>query len=454
MKFYSSPVPEHDEVPLSDDGQWEELIEEWESRDDDEVDEKAVYVVSVGEDRDPVVRQAQLAEILALVEAQGGLIVGHEVVYLTKLRPRTLLGKGTSRAIADRARELGAGMLVLDAELTPSQTRNLEDDSGIKVCDREAIILNVFMKNARSRRARVQIEIARLEYLRPRIRGVGIDMDQQMGGVSGSRGPGETASELLARQLDNRLVELRKALKKVTAAGHNRRKRRESCQRLALVGYTNAGKTALMNALTQEELSSRDSPFETLETTSRSLSRYGENVLISDTVGFIRRLPERLLESFSTTLAEVKEASLLVLVVDLSDPEWRDHLSITLYHLEQLAADGIPKFFVFNKADLLEIRPNAESLNQVCEGAPFRVVSTRDPEQMKALREELLEAVRHDQEERTIFVPYRASDTLNLIYGGCRVLHTETLPDGLELTFQGSVRLIGQIEFQLTRLSV
>ena len=275
-----------------------------------------------------------------------------------------------------------------------------------------------------------------------------------MGGVSGSRGPGETASELLARQLDNRLVELRKALKKLTAAGQNRRKRRESCQRLALVGYTNAGKTALMNALTQEELSSKDSPFETLETTSRSLSRYGENVLISDTVGFIRRLPERLLESFSTTLAEVKEASLLVLVVDLSDPEWRDHLSITLDHLEQLAADGIPKFFVFNKADLLEVLPSPEALNRVCEGAPFRVVSTRDPEQMKALREELLEAVRHDQEERTLFVPYRASDTLNLIYGGCRVLHTETLPDGLELTFQGSVRLIGQIESQLSRLSV
>ena len=122
MKFFSSPVPEHDEVPLSDDGQWEELVDDWESRDSDEADEKAVYVVSVGEDRDPVVRQAQLAEILALVEAQGGLIVGHEVVYLTKVRPRTLLGKGTSRAIADRARDLGAGMLVLDAELSPSQT--------------------------------------------------------------------------------------------------------------------------------------------------------------------------------------------------------------------------------------------------------------------------------------------------------------------------------------------
>lgn len=440
MKFYpdSEPVPEHEDVPLAEHDLW-----------DEPENEKAVYVVSVGEERDPVVRQAQLSEILALVTAQGGEVVGHEIVYLTKVRPRTLLGKGTSRAIADRARALGAGMLVLDAELSPSQTRNLEEDSGIKVCDREAIILNVFMKNARSRRARVQIEIARLEYLRPRIRGVGINMDQQMGGVTGSRGPGETRSELLARQLDSRLVELRKALKKVSTAGQNRRQNRDDCQRLALVGYTNAGKTALMNALTKEELSSRDSPFETLETTSRSLSRYGERVLISDTVGFIRRLPDRLLESFATTLAEVKEASLLVIVADISDPEWRDHLATTLDLLEQLAADGMPRYFVFNKADLLKEQPAEEALQQISEGAPFRVVSTRDPEQMKQLKESLLEAVRGDQVERTLFIPYRCSEALNFLYGGCRVSHTETLQDGLRISFQGPATVVARIEAKL-----
>ncbi|MFA5504557.1 MAG: GTPase HflX [Vulcanimicrobiota bacterium] len=442
MKFYSDPVPEYEDAPLAEHDLWDEPVEEW----DEPENEKAVYVVSVGEERDPVVRQAQLSEILALVTAQGGEVVGHEIVYLTKVRPRTLLGKGTSRAIADRARALGAGMLVLDAELSPSQTRNLEEDSGIKVCDREAIILNVFMKNARSRRARVQIEIARLEYLRPRIRGVGINMDQQMGGVTGSRGPGETRSELLARQLDSRLVELRKALKKVSTAGHNRRQSRDDCQRLALVGYTNAGKTALMNALTKEELSSRDSPFETLETTSRSLSRYGERVLISDTVGFIRRLPDRLLESFATTLAEVKEASLLVIVADISDPEWRDHLATTLDLLEQLAADGMPRYFVFNKADLLEEKPAEEILRQISEGAPFRVVSTRDPEQMKQLKESLLEAVRGDQIERTLFIPYCCSEALNLLYGGCRVSHTETLQDGLRISFQGPATVVARIE--------
>lgn len=176
-------------------------------------------------------------------------------------------------------------MLVLDAELTPSQMRNLEDLAGIPICDREGVILNVFLKHASTRRSRVQVEMAQLEYLRPRIRGVGIDMDQQIGGMVGSRGPGETASELLARKLDGRMAELKKLQLKFRRSEQQQRQQRGDCQRIVLVGYTNAGKTSLMNALTAETLSARDRPFETLDTTSRSLSRHGQKVLISDTVG-------------------------------------------------------------------------------------------------------------------------------------------------------------------------
>ena len=318
MKFYSQPVPEHREVPLADDGLWEEMVETWSARDADiapENGETRVYVLSVGQERDPMIREAQLAEILSLVKAEGHTVVGHEIYHLTKPRPRTLIGKGTSREAAKRARDLGATMLVLDAELTPSQMRNLEDEADIAVADREGVILNVFLRHARSRHARIQVEIARLEYLRPRIRGVGIDMDQQMGGVAGSRGPGETASELMARQLDDRLAELRKANVKLRKAGENRRRNRHDCRQISLVGYTNAGKTSLMNALTDGDFSSADQPFETLDTVSRSLSRHGGHVVLSDTVGFIRRLPERLLESFESTLAEARESSLLAAVV-------------------------------------------------------------------------------------------------------------------------------------------
>src|SRR6185312_3400407 len=174
---------------------------------------------------------------------------------------------------------------------SPSQARNLEDAAGIPVADREAIILNVFLRHARTRRAKIQVEAAQLEYLRPRIRGVGLDMDQQTGGMARARGPGETASELLARKLDGRLLELHKALRRLDASGRTQRRMRAGCRRMALVGYTNAGKTSLMNALTGAGLSARDVPFETLDTTSRCLTRHGGDVIVSDTVGFIRRLP-------------------------------------------------------------------------------------------------------------------------------------------------------------------
>lgn len=184
MRFHSQPIPEHEEVPLADDGQWEQLTEK-------ASEGSGAYVLSVSRQSDPLIRQAQLLEICELVRAPGEIIMGQEIRMLTKTHPRTLLGKGTCKEMAERARACGARMIVLDAELSPSQMRNLEELAGMPIADREGVILNVFLQHARTRRARVQVEIARLEYLRPRIRGVGLDMDQQMGGVSGSRGPGE-----------------------------------------------------------------------------------------------------------------------------------------------------------------------------------------------------------------------------------------------------------------------
>lgn len=446
MKFYSQPVPEHREVPLADDGLWEEMVETWSARGESvtpEDGETRVYVLSVGQEKDPMVREAQLAEILSLVKAEGHTVVGHEIYHLTKPRPRTLIGKGTSREVAKRARDLGATMLVLDAELTPSQMRNLEDEAGITVADREGVILNVFLRHARSRHARIQVEIARLEYLRPRIRGVGIDMDQQMGGVAGSRGPGETASELMARQLDDRLAELRKANVKLRKAGENRRRNRQDCRQISLVGYTNAGKTSLMNALTDGDFSSADQPFETLDTVSRSLCRHGGHVVLSDTVGFIRRLPERLIESFEATLAEARESSLLAIVVDISDYEWRDHLNITLDLLEKLGAGDVPRFFVFNKADRLTELPSQESLGEVAEGSPFLLVSSHDASAVEALRQALLTTVRSDHREVSVLIPYGAAEALDIIYGRCQVLDSEAVDEGLRMRIQGSSIVLG-----------
>jgi GTP-binding protein HflX len=451
LKFNSKPVSEHSEVPLADDGELEKLIERFSARDTTKVgpEESACYVVSVGADRDPVARAAQLAEIVALVEHQGGRVIGQEIYHLTRPHPRTLLGPGTAQAIAERARERGATMLVLDAELSPSQTRNLEDALGMPLCDREAVILNVFLRHARTRRARVQVEIAKLEYLRPRIRGLGLDMDQQTGGNKYARGPGETASELLARQLDGRLKQLKKALASSDASHEVQRRRRSACERIALVGYTNAGKTSLMNALTRAELSARDMPFETLDTTSRCLTRHGGEIVLSDTVGFIRRLPERLLASFHSTLSEISEASLLLIVVDVSDPERELQLETTHRLIEQVGAGGVPRFYVFNKLDRLPEPCEPSDLAALCQGHPFVALSAHDPKAVAELEERLIATVRTREEERTLFLPYESTDQLSLIYANCRVLDTEATDAGLKLSVRAAPAVMARLETSL-----
>jgi GTPase len=449
MKFHSKPVPEHEEVPLADDGRWEKIVEKSKqrtTRPGAPGQGNSCYVLSVSAERDPLIREAQLAEIRSLVLAQGDRIVGEESYRLTKSRPDTLIGKGTAREVADRARSAGADLLVLDAELTPSQMRNIEDAAGIAVCDREAVILNVFLRHARTNRARIQVEIAQLEYLRPRICGIGLDMDQQAGGIGGGRGPGETASELLARKLDRRLAELKKAQRRHEQSGVIQRRQRDACKRVVLVGYTNAGKTALMNALAGESLSSRDQPFETLDTTSRCLTRHGGEVLLCDTVGFIRRLPERLMASFESTLSEIREASLLLIVVDASDHEWKRHVATTVGFLEKLGALKIPRLYVFNKADRLGSPPEPAILEQQSEGHPYVVLSSRDPAAVELLKEEALRKVRGEQPERTLLVPYAAGKTMSLIYARCRVIASEPAPEGLRLTFQAEPRIIAEIE--------
>ncbi|MCB9755865.1 MAG: GTPase HflX [Myxococcales bacterium] len=453
MQFFSKPIEEHEEVPLADDGRWEQLIDRWAARalgerprEQGAEEGNACYLALVGEWHEPAQREAQLAELLALVQAQGDRVVGHEALRPRRIDPRTYISPGAARALAARAREQGANLLVIDAELSPSQTRNLEDATGLAISDREVVILNVFLKHARTRKARIQVEIAHLEYLRPRIRGLGLEMDQQAGGMMYARGPGETASELLARQLDGRLELLRKAFEKLKRAGENQRKRRRACERVVLVGYTNAGKTSLMNALTGAGLSARDMPFETLDTTSRSLTRHGGDVVLSDTVGFIRRLPARLLASFESTLAEAREASLLVLVIDASDPEWEMHVETTETVLARLGAGELPRYYVFNKRDRLEHAPAAARLEALSGGRPYALLSSGDEAAVAALKRALIAAVRHEHRRARLFFPYAATAALTRVYAECRVHESEADARGLWLEVEGHARVVDELE--------
>jgi len=456
MKFTSKPTPGHGEVPVADEGRLEDIVQYWTEREEcaakqSDGSKNKCYVVSISADRNPLVCNAQLSEITNLVTAQGDDVVGSEIYHLKHVHPKTLLGTGTARELAARAQACGANLLVLDAELTPSQVRNLEDAAGMPVGDREGIILNVFLRHAKTRQARIQVEIAQLEYLRPRIRGIGINMDQQSGMIGGRGGPGETASELLARKLDGRLAELNKALLKIKSGGETQRKQRENCERIVLIGYTNAGKTSLMNALTAATLTASSMPFETLDTTSRSLSRHGMDVLLSDTVGFIRRLPKRLLASFESTLAEITEASLLAIVMDVSDYEWQEHLKTTLTVLKNLGTEKIPRFYVFNKVDRVSSVP-IESFKEVSGDCPWMAVSSHNADLVGQLKAVLLEAVRGKQKTETVFVPYTAQDVMSMVYGTCRTIETEATDTGLKLRIQGSPQSIARIHARLREI--
>jgi len=449
MKVQSRPVGEHAEVPLSDDGRWEEVVrsglERTAMQGSHARSSCPCYVVSISSSKDRIAAESQQLELCGLVEAQGDAVCGTETIVSSRRDPRTWISCGVAERIAAHAREAGAEMLVLDAELSPSQARNLEHLIGLAVCDREAVILNVFEKHATTRRARVQVELAHLEYLRPRIRGIGLDMDQQAGGLLGSRGPGETASELLARRLDARLAELRRTLQQLARAASEERSRRRDCARVALVGYTNAGKTSLMNALTEAGLSVRDRVFETLDATSRALSRHGGDIVISDTVGFIRRLPERLMASFETTLAEVSEASLLLWVLDCSDPEMRSHVDTTRAVLERLNAAEIPRLVVFNKLDRSNRPPGDEELAELAGGHPYALLSAHDPAAVARLRERIVCMARSADATREVFVRYGEPELVRRIHASCRVLRSHAAPTGTQFVVQGPAHVVRAI---------
>ncbi|MFT5353362.1 MAG: GTP-binding protein HflX [Polyangiales bacterium] len=448
MKFSSEALEEHVEVPVADGGRWEDVIAEFDRRHATaaprSADERsAVYVVCVGVGRRAEIGRGQRDEIVSLVRAQGDAVVGDERLRVIEANPRTLLGRGACEAVSKRARALGADTVVLDAELSPSQMRNLEDALGMPVRDRESVILNVFLRHARTRRARIQIEVAQLEYLRPRIRGLGLQMDQQAGGLMKARGPGETASELLARRLDGRLVELRRALKKLQRSALEQRRGRTGAKSVALVGYTNAGKTSLMNALTRAELSARNVPFETLDVTSRSLTRRGGDVVLSDTVGFIRHLPERLMASFESTLAEVTRADLLVIVIDASDPEWDLHLDTCEEVLARLDAGDIPRFYVFNKADKRSALTPRQAENLSAEHGYVSLCS-HDAGAIAALKRTLIRRVQTAKESE-IYVAYENNVALTAVYKRCRVLRADAKPSGLLFTVQAEPAVIREV---------
>lgn len=312
-----------------------------------------------------------------------------------------------------------AGLVVVDHELGPSQLRNLERATGATVLDRTAVIVEIFHRHAKSREAKLQVEIARLNYLAPRLRETGAGGDRQRGGIGG-KGAGESSVELDRRKIRDRVAELRRELSSLAREGDVRRARRQEQLRVALVGYTNAGKSSLMRALTGSEVYVADKLFATLDTTVRALSPESRpRVLVSDTVGFIKKLPHDLVASFRSTLDEAREATLLLHVVDGSDPAWRAQYDVTRTVLGEIDAGSVPSLLVLNKRDRLD-RAAQQALELEFPGAAL--VSALDRGSVLSLRERILSKLEEGMDEATLRVPFAKGAVGAEVHRECRVL--------------------------------
>lgn len=311
--------------------------------------------------------------------------------------------------------QVRATVVVVDHELSPSQARNLEKATGAQVLDRTGVIVDIFHRHAKSREARMQVEIARLVYVAPRLREAPGGTERQQG-----RGAGESSLELDRRKIRDRIAELREQLATIHADQDQRRFARRDQLRVALVGYTNAGKSSLMRALTGSEVLVADRLFATLDTTVRALQpETRPRILISDTVGFIKKLPHDLVASFKSTLDEALEASLLLLVVDASDPTWQSQLEVTRGVLEEIGAGSVPHQLLFNKADRLDAATRAALL----QGHPDAVVlSAHAPEDVTALRQRLIDYFEASMTEASLVIPYAKQAIVAQVYENARVV--------------------------------
>jgi len=312
-----------------------------------------------------------------------------------------------------------AEVVVFDHELTPNQLRNLETATGVEVLDRTGVIVEIFHRHAHTREARIQVEIARLGYMATRLRVTKARGNREGGGI-GSKGAGETAHELDKRRIRDRIAELTKELEEIHRNQQGRRDRRRDQAKVALVGYTNAGKSSLMRALTGSEVLVEDKLFATLDTTIRAMQPETlPRVLVSDTVGFIKKLPHDLVASFRSTLDEARDASLLLFVVDGSDPTFRSQLAVTRSVLTELGADGAPSLLILNKMDQVDDEGRAALRREFRDAVQL---SAKRPDDVSALRDQILRFFEAEMVETELEVPYSRGDLLGEIRRTMRVL--------------------------------
>ncbi|WP_422785395.1 GTPase HflX [Ruicaihuangia caeni] len=378
-----------------------------------------------------------LRELAALAETAGAVVLDGLLQRRPHPDPSTYFGSGKARELADIVRALGADTVIADTELAPSQRRALEDVVKVKVIDRTAVILDIFSQHAKSREGKAQVELAQLEYLLPRLRGWGESMSRQAGGQvgaagagMGSRGPGETKIELDRRRIHQRMAKLRKQIKAFAPSRETKRanRHRHHVPSVAIAGYTNAGKSSLLNRITHAGVLVENALFATLDpTVRRTQTPDGRAYTLADTVGFVRNLPHQLVEAFRSTLEEVKDADVIVHVVDASHPDPAGQLASVRDVIGEVDARDIPEIVAFNKADLV-----SDDDRLVLRGLePTGIfVSARTGEGVEELQQRIADLLPAPEVEVELLVPYDRGDVISRLHVQGRVLKTDYLSSG------------------------
>ncbi len=368
-----------------------------------------------------------LDELERLFDTAGGVTVGKVIQVKPTLDARTIIGSGKTQEIKELCQNEKAAIVVFDFELSPSQIRNLEEEiEGCEVIDRSMLILDIFALHATTGEGKLQVELAQLKYSAPRLIGKGTELSRQGGGI-GSRGPGESKLETDRRHLRERIHTLEVELREME---HNRTVMRQARDRsgltkVAIVGYTNAGKSTLLNRLTDAGVLCEDKLFATLDPTTRRLELpSGESVLLTDTVGFIRKLPHHLVEAFKSTLEEVTNADMILIVVDITDPESVEQIAVTEDLISQLSAADKPRLYVYNKAETVErMELGRFDDNSVC-------ISAKEGKGIDGLFALIEQTIAKTKKECTLLIPYDKSGIVDKIYKEYAVLSCEYTDSG------------------------
>jgi len=386
-----------------------------------------------------------LEELDALLETAGGFCTGKILQNRHTPDPHSFIGEGKAQEVRMLVEATGSTMVVFDNELSPGNIRALEDIIGVTVLDRSALILDIFAQRARTKEGRLQVELAQYKYLLPRLSGMGASLSRQGGGI-GTRGPGETKLESDRRHIRERISRLEQELEQVRHVRGVQRERRmkNSVPVVAIVGYTNAGKSTLLNQLTGAGIPANNRLFDTLDTTSRQLTVSDNlDVILTDTVGFIAKLPHHLVDAFRATLEELEYADLLIHVIDSADPNREEHIAVVDKLISQLVKPGTPVLQCYNKADLV-------TREQIPTGENIVAVSAAKGYGMEAFLSAVEKALGHSRHHVRLVVPYANGGLIDTLHSSAQVLQVEYTAEGIQVEAVLDPILYGRLKDYIT----